>query len=660
MNPILDGLNDKQREAVMTTDGPVLIIAGAGSGKTKALTHRVAYLIYQGVAPASILAVTFTNKAADEMRERIKQLTYNLRPATYYNLPFIGTFHAFCASLLRQECSKIGFSKNFSIFDDDDSLSLLKEVMKELNIPAKQYPPGMMAHVISNLKNELLTLEGYSAAAGDEIFPKTVLRIYAAYQKRLREANAFDFDDLIMNAVRLFKERPDVLEKYQRHFRYIHVDEFQDTNASQYRLVSELAKKHGNVFVIGDDAQSIYSWRGADWRNIFNFEKEWPKAKVLLLEQNYRSTQTILNAANHLIINNIGQKRKKLWTENGEGPPLSLIPAENERHEARCIAEEIIRLVKDERREAGDFAVLYRTNAQSRALEEALLESSLPYIIVGGIKFFQRKEIKDIIAYLRFLQNPSDHFSLKRIINVPARGVGRAAFLKYLAGISRKSGEREKLAVEKFEKLIAALREDLGEAVSLSQFIKTLIKKIHYREYLDDGSARAEERWENVQELVSLAKRFNEGRPQENLERLLEDIALVSYDDAAALNGRAHRAIASAQDQKISLMTMHAAKGLEFPVVFIAGLEEGLFPHAKSFLEPAALEEERRLAYVGITRAKERLYLLWAGKRTIFGETQANIPSRFLKEIPEEYLKIKETVSAQDDDEYKDDAFIIE
>ncbi|MFY9462284.1 MAG: UvrD-helicase domain-containing protein [Candidatus Sungiibacteriota bacterium] len=656
MDPILDGLNDKQKEAVMTIDGPVLIIAGAGAGKTKALTHRVAYLISQGIAPENILAVTFTNKAAGEMRERIRRLTYNLQPTTY-NPPFIGTFHAFCVSILRKECSKIGFSKNFSIFDDDDSLSLLKEVMKELNIPVKQYPPGMIAHVISGLKNELLTPEDYSREAGDGIFPKTVFQIYAEYQKRLTRANAFDFDDLIMKVVCLFKERADVLEEYQNRFRYIHVDEFQDTNASQYLLVSELAKKHGNVFVIGDDAQSIYSWRGADWRNIFNFEKEQPGAKVFFLEQNYRSTQTILNAANYLITNNRSQKKKKLWTENGAGPLVSIIPTASERVEARRIAEEIIRLTKNGARSLGDFAVLYRTNAQSRALEEALLESSLSYVIIGGIKFFQRKEIKDIVAYLRYLANPSDHVSLKRIINLPPRGIGRSAFLNYVSDKNKRTAGKEKTAIEKFEKLAQDLRKE-AEKSRPSQFIKALIKKIRYREYLDDGSDRAGERWENIQELVSLSCRFDEETPKEGLAQLLEDIALVSYDDVPALNGRAHRPRAPTQNEKISLMTMHAAKGLEFPVVFIAGLEEGIFPHAKSLLEPSALEEERRLCYVGITRAKEKLYLSWAGRRTLFGDIQANIPSRFLKEIPDECVEIRETPEEYDV-EREDETLII-
>ncbi|MDO8560883.1 MAG: UvrD-helicase domain-containing protein [bacterium] len=655
MDSILEGLNNKQLEAVTAVEGPVLIIAGAGSGKTKALTHRVAHLISRGINPSSILAVTFTNKAADEMKTRIADLlkkhTAKESPKLFQKgtaSPFVGTFHSLCVSILREECSKIKFQRNFSIFDEDDSLSLLKEIIKEFNISTKQYPPGMVRHTISNLKNELISDEEYSVTAGEEIFSKNVSKVYAEYQTRLKKANAFDFDDLITSVVRIFKENPDVLKKYQERFSYIHVDEFQDTNMPQYLLVSLLTKSRGNIFVIGDDAQSIYSWRGADMRNIYNFEKEWPNTKVILLEQNYRSTQTILGAANDLITNNPSQKKKNLWTENTAGEPITLISTESERHEAGLIAEEIIHSIENEKRKPNDFAVLYRTNAQSRSLEEALLDSSLPYVIIGGIKFFQRREVKDIVAYLRFLQNPSDSISLKRIINLPPRGIGRVAFLNYIGGVSGKNGRKEKIILEKFESLVEKLREEL-EKNNLSQFIKTLIKKINYREYLDDGSNEAEMRWENVQELVSLAKRFDNVPTKEGLVELLSDIALVSYDDADKTGPK----------EKISLMTLHAAKGLEFPVVFIAGLEEGIFPHSKSLLEPSSLEEERRLCYVGITRAKEKLYLLWAGRRTIFGEIQANIPSRFIKEIPEKYLEVSETRNTeQGGGEYEDESLI--
>ncbi len=646
-DPILGPLNEKQREAVTAVHGPVLIIAGAGSGKTKALTHRVAYLVSQGVKPENILAVTFTNKAADEMRNRIRALTNNQQLTTNNSL-FVGTFHSFCASVLRAEYAKIGFRKNFTIFDDDDSLSLVKEVMRGLNVSSKQYQPGMMGHVISGLKNQLIGPEEYALEYSTDVFTKTVSRVYAEYQKKLKDANAFDFDDLIMQVVLLFRKSPDILEKYQNHYKYLHVDEFQDTNLPQYLLVRLLAKKHGNIFVIGDDGQAIYGWRGADWRNILNFEKDWPGARVIFLEQNYRSTKTILAAANHLIRHNALQKEKNLWTDNADGVRLTLNLVENERREAEAIAEEIVRLTKEENKRPEDVAVLYRTNAQSRALEEALIEYSLPYVIIGGIKFFQRKEIKDIVAYLRYLVNPSDYVSLRRIINLPPRGIGKVAFLNYVSGKKKLSSGKEALGIEKFDHLIDALRRE-SEKLTASKFIKALLQKIRYREYLDDGRELARERWENVQELVSLAAHFDELGQEGGITKLLEEIALVSFEDRGNPGERAQG--------KTTLMTMHAAKGLEFPVVFITGMEEGIFPHAKSFADPASLEEERRLCYVAITRAKEKLYLSRASRRMLFGEIQSNIPSRFLKEIPGECVEVKEL---NEDDDYEDDAFIIE
>lgn len=648
MDPILDSLNDKQQEAVTTTEGPVLIIAGAGSGKTKALTHRVARLISRGVKPDEILAVTFTNKAAGEMRERIWSLIRgSTLHASHSTLqPYIGTFHAFCASVLREECGKIGFQKTFTIFDSDDSLSLLKEIMKEQNISPKQFPPGMIMHVISGLKNELIDPDTYQRDAGDDLFPRTAGRLYAEYQMRLKRANAFDFDDLLMQTVLLLRDHRDIREKYQKKFRYIHVDEFQDTNASQYLLVRLLAGNHNNIFVIGDDAQSIYSWRGADWRNIFQFEKDWPETKIIFLEQNYRSTETILAAANHLIKNNTKQKEKKLWTDHRGGAPIAALPAPHERAEAALIADEITRLQTEEQREPRDCAVLYRTNAQSRAIEEALFTCSIPYRVIGGVQFFQRKEIKDVIAYLRFLHNPFDHVSLKRIINLPPRGIGRVAFLRYLTHGANAVLGKEHAALSLFDTTIAGLKDAI-QTERPSSFLKTLLKKIRYKEYLDDGSDRAEERWENVQELVNFATHFDEEGKRQGMERMLEEIALVSYDDT-------HE---ETRENTVSLMTMHAAKGLEFPVVFIAGLEEGIFPHAKSLLDPAALEEERRLCYVGITRAKEKLYLSWAARRLLFGEIQMNIPSRFIGEIPKEYIQWQET--DREDEDHEDDSFII-
>lgn len=653
MDDILKSLNNKQKEAVTATEGPVLIIAGAGSGKTKALTHRVAYLIAEGAAPSKILAVTFTNKAAEEMRARIRTLTGNLHPITH-NLqpktndqPFIGTFHAFCAYVLRQEYEHIGFKKSFTIFDEDDSLGLIKEVMKELDISPKQYPPNQISAIISGTKTQLLSPEEYQESCGQEPYTRTVAGIYAEYQKRLSQANALDFDDLLMKTVRLFREKPEVRASWQKHFTHIHVDEFQDTNLPQYLLVQILAGEHRNIFAIGDDGQAIYGWRGADWRNIFNFERDWPDAKVIFLEQNYRSTQNILEAANHLVQHNTLQKEKNLWTENDAGDTVTVAPALSERHEAGFVAEEIARLVGEELMRPQDIAILYRTNAQSRALEEAMLNHSLPYAIYGGIRFFQRKEVKDIICYLRFLANPADSVSLQRIINVPPRGIGKTAFQKYAAG--GKAGTKGLLPIEKFEGLCDTLAQDFKKSAP-SRFIKTLLKKTNYREYLDESSDRADERWENIQELVSWSTRFDQLDPESGMEKLLEEVSLVALDDRTNQN--------KAAGGKISLMTLHAAKGLEFPVVFLAGMEEGILPHAKAAGELSALEEERRLCYVGITRAQKKLYLTWALRRTVFGDRVANTPSRFLKEIPAEYLEVMEGPYLPDDDHEEEELII--
>ncbi|MBI2639696.1 MAG: UvrD-helicase domain-containing protein [Candidatus Sungbacteria bacterium] len=630
---ILSELNDKQREAVTATEGPVLIIAGAGSGKTKALTHRVAYLIASGATPSKILAVTFTNKAAEEMRERIRALTYNLQQTTN-NRPFIDTFHAFCAHVLRQEYANIGFNKNFTIFDEDDSLGLIKEIMKELNISPKQYPPNQINAIISGTKTQLLSPEEYQENYGQEPYTKIIAGVYTEYQKRLSQANALDFDDLLMKTVRLFREKPEVRASWQKRFTHIHVDEFQDTNLPQYLLVQILSEEHRNIFAIGDDGQAIYGWRGADWRNIFNFERDWPEAKIIFLEQNYRSTQNILEAANHLIRHNVLQKEKNLWTENGTGDTVTATSTLSERHEAGFIAEEIARLVDGGLMRPQDMAILYRTNAQSRALEEALLDCSLPYAIYGGIRFFQRKEIKDIVCYLRFLTNPSDSISLQRIINVPPRGVGVAGMVKGSPSF------------QKFRGLCGALTQDFKKSAP-SQCIKTLLKKINYREYLNESSDRADERWENVQELVSWSTRFDQLGPENGMTKLLEEVSLVALDDHNNHNKTA--------GGRVSLMTLHAAKGLEFPVVFLAGMEEGILPHAKATKEPSAIEEERRLCYVGITRAQKKLYLTWALSRTIFGDRIANTPSRFLKEIPKEYLEMNEEMNILEDEEYEDE-----
>ena len=654
MNHILQNLNEKQKEAVLTTKGPVLIIAGAGSGKTKALTHRIAYLIANGAAPETILAVTFTNKAAEEMATRVRALTNNRqlrRPPdgvvgaptraseqTAHHTPFIGTFHAFCVRVLRQEATKLGFAKNFSIFDDDDSLSLIKEVMKELDLNPKQYPAGLIAHAISSLKSELVTPDRYEGKDSSEIFPKTLYAIYDRYQKNLKRANAFDFDDLILSVVTLFQQHSETLLYWQNRFRYIHVDEYQDTNTAQYELIKLLAQKYGNIFVIGDDAQSIYGFRNADFRNMLNFEKDWPHARVIMLEENYRSTKRILEAANSVIQHNKDQKEKKLWTQNDEGEYIQTVTVPNERSEAKFITEEIQNLIASGRN-YNDMVIMYRTNAQSRVIEEFLIDHAVPYVIIGGVRFYQRKEIKDLLAYLRYALNPNDTFSLKRIINVPSRGIGNVTFLKYLNQSAISLNEKGVVKIKKFEEECAEIKKSLHESPA-SRVISFMIKKIGYEQYLLDSSPNAENRIENIKELIGLAKRYDALLPPAGIEKMLENIALFSENDERP-----------APKQSVRLMTLHAAKGLEFPVVFIAGLEEGIFPHAKSMFSPTDLEEERRLCYVGITRAKEKLYLLRAHRRSVFGDTQANPASRFLAEIPKKIMTSTNYGTVHEDDE---------
>ncbi len=627
-------LNPKQREAVLSTEGPLLIIAGPGAGKTKTLTHRIAHLIRGGTTPEQILAVTFTNKAAEEMKQRVRALlpNSNLQPPTSL---FIGTFHSFAARILRSHAQRIGYGPRFAIFDDDDSLAAVKDAMKELDIDPKRYAPGAIAHIISSLKGELKDAEAY-AEENDiaEPFPGIVHSVLVAYDQRLRQANAMDFDDLLVNAVRLLRTCPDILEKYQNQFRYIHVDEYQDTNHSQYVLTRMLAEKYGNIAVVGDDAQSIYSFRGADMRNILNFERDWPEAKVVVLDQNYRSTQVILDAASTVIAKNPSQKEKRLWTERGGGEPIELVPVENERAEARVVADKIQELAR-RGVAAGEVVILYRTNAQSRPFEEAFLERGIAYKIIGGIKFYQRQEIKDILAYSRVVANPSDTLSLKRIINVPARGIGPKAAAAYAArpllGHAAPSGQPEQKplsAVRQFEKLMAELKA-AGNELPPSLFFRYLLEKIRYREHLEERADNPEERWENVQELVSVASSYDQHASPEGLVKFLEDIALMSDTDEAG-----------PEQGVVRMMTLHAAKGLEFGAVFLVGLEEGIFPHARSLFDPRELEEERRLCYVGLTRAKENVFLSFAFTRLRFGSIQANLPSRFLSEIPQNLIRI--------------------
>ena len=633
-NYILSSLNAEQKKAVETTEGPVLIIAGAGSGKTKALTHRIAYLIENCEIPArNILAVTFTNKAAGEMKERVKKILYK----KHLSLPVIGTFHSISSRILRKEIGHLNFPAQFSILDADDQLSLIKKVIKSLNIAPDQFKPAAVLGTISQAKNNLIESKTFSQRAGS-FWEETVGKIYLKYEEALNRQGALDFDDLIMKLVTIFDKFPDVLEKYQNLFRYILVDEYQDTNYAQYILIKKLASAHRNICVVGDDWQGIYSWRGANIQNILDFEKDYPEASVIKLERNYRSTQQILDAAYGVISKNINRKDKKIWTEKNDGALLASYEANDEGDESNFVAEEIIRYQKEHACRLSDFVILYRTNAQSRAIEEAMLKYSLPYRIVGGLKFYQRKEIKDIIAYLKLLANPKDFISLERIINEPARGIGDSTLKKWQAyaqsyehnlisaGLNISSlplipnGKKE--AIKNFSNLIHQAHLSIAHS-KLETVISDLASKNGYLKSLSDGTEEGERRLENVQELLSVAQKYENLAGPEALTEFLEEVALVSDTDQIDQNADA-----------VHLMTLHSAKGLEFRVVFIVGLEEGILPHAKSFLSETEMEEERRLMYVGITRAKEKVYLVFARTRLIFGSTQINPPSRFISDIP--------------------------
>ncbi len=608
-------LNPKQLEAVKTTEGPVLILAGAGSGKTRALTYRLAYLIEnKKIAPEHILAVTFTNKAAQEMKERISQLIISqIGPMSPIGpigliLPWLGTFHSVCAKILRREISHLGYAGNFIIYDESDSLHTIKAAMKELGIDPKKNNPNAIKIYISGAKNELMTPNDYSKVS-DSYFQEVAAKIYHLYQKKLKESNAVDFDDLLMLTVRIFKQFPEVLKKYQSLFKYILIDEYQDTNYVQYILVKLLAEKHKNICVVGDDWQAIYAFRGANFRNILNFERDYPEAKVIRLEQNYRSTKSIIGAAQELIKNNNQRTEKNLWTQNQEGLPITLYQAMDEKDEAEFVAQEIQSLRKFHK--LSDFVILYRTNAQSRIFEEIMLKHNIPYRIIGALRFYERREIKDIIAYLRLILNSRDKVSLARIINVPSRGIGAKSLDKYL----RESIENEKI------KQFLVLMEDLrvrSKKLSLLELLDYILEKSGYKNWILDGTPEGENRWENIKELKSVMSEFI------SLEEFLEKVALISDIDNYE----------SGYDA-VNIMTLHNAKGLEFSVVFISGMEEGLFPHSRSLDNPIDLEEERRLCYVGMTRAKERLYLLYADSRLVFGSRQFRCPSRFISELPD-------------------------
>ncbi|MBP2001734.1 DNA helicase-2/ATP-dependent DNA helicase PcrA [Paenibacillus shirakamiensis] len=632
-------LNPQQREAALSTDEPLLIMAGAGSGKTRVLTHRIAHLIStRKAAPWSILAITFTNKAAREMQDRVSRL---IGPEG--RDVWVSTFHSMCVRILRKDIERIGYTSNFSILDSTDQLSVIRSSMKELNIDPKKYEPKAVQAVISNAKNELVSPQQYEQKVGD-YFEGIVAKVYTMYQKRLRHNNSLDFDDLIMKTIDLFKEVPEVLDFYQRKFQYIHVDEYQDTNRAQYMLCKMLADSHHRICVVGDSDQSIYRWRGADITNILNFEEDYPEARTILLEQNYRSTSNILNAANEVIGQNTGRKPKKLWTDKDGGAKIKVFRGDSEHDEGYFVTSEIHKNVKTGKPYA-DHAILYRTNAQSRVIEEILIKSDIPYQIVGGIKFYDRKEIKDILGYLRLLSNPDDDISLVRVINVPKRGLGDTTVAKLAAAAAQRGTSiyrvlevvddlgfagRTRNALVEFFDMIAGLHR-MVEYLSVTELTEQLLELTHYRiELQNENTIESRSRLENIEEFLSVTMEFEKNNEDKSLVSFLTDLALIA--DIDSMNKDEEE-----QSDAVVLMTMHSSKGLEFPVVFIIGMEEGVFPHSRAFLDQEELEEERRLAYVGITRAEEQLFLSCAQMRTLFGKTTANPPSRFLTEIPDDY-----------------------
>ncbi|HGF7788529.1 TPA: DNA helicase PcrA [Enterococcus faecium] len=647
---LLNGMNPRQKEAVLHTDGPLLLMAGAGSGKTRVLTHRIAYLIEEKeVNPWNILAITFTNKAAKEMKERVNAIL-----ASGGEDVWVSTFHSMCVRILRRDVDFIGYNRNFTIIDSSEQLTLMKRILKELNIDPKKYDPRSILGTISQAKNSLQTPQDFAKMQGS-YYEEIAAKCYAAYQKELQYNQCMDFDDLIMNTIRLFEEHPDSLTYYQNKFHYIHVDEYQDTNHAQYTLVNLLAGRFRNLCVVGDADQSIYGWRGADMQNILDFEKDYPDAAVILLEQNYRSTKNILSAANQVIENNSNRKPKNLWTENKEGNKITYYRADNERDETRFIVDRMQEEIRSNHRNYGDFAILYRTNAQSRVMEETLLKANIPYKMVGGHKFYDRKEIKDILAYLNVLANPQDSISFERIVNSPKRGIGPGSIEKLrsfaslhewplleaaqnvdLANIGGKAGQQ-----------LGAFGEMIQEVTQMIPYLTVteLTKEVLDRSgYLEDlkiqNTLEAQARIENLEEFLTVTQEFDKqfeqqneedaDAPEEKLTVFLNDLALFSDIDNLEEDA-----------SQVTLMTLHAAKGLEFPVVFLIGLEEGVFPLSRALMEESELEEERRLAYVGITRAEEALYLTNAFSRTLYGRTQYNRPSRFVEEIDQELLEIE-------------------
>lgn len=635
---LLDGLNTEQKEAVLYGDGPLLILAGAGSGKTRVLTHRIAHLICErGVDPWSILALTFTNKAAREMKERVERLLGDDAREIW-----VSTFHSTCIRMLRRDIEKVGYSRDFVIYDTTDQQTVIKDCLKELNLSDKNFPPKQILEIIGRAKDEMIEPEAYSRIYANDYRLGKVSQIYQMYQRKLKNNNAVDFDDIILLTIRMLLENPPVLEFYQRKFRYILVDEYQDTNTAQYSLISLLAQRHRNLCVVGDDDQSIYGWRGANIRNILDFEKEFTTCKVVKLEQNYRSTKTILDAANQVIRNNVGRKNKKLWTQNEQGSPITLHKGNNEHEEALFVTGEIKQRCSAQGKRYRDFAVLYRVNAQSRVMEEMLIKEGIPYKIVGGLRFYDRKEIKDIVAYLRIIQNPADNISLKRIINVPKRGIGDAT----VAAAEAIANEREcsvfsiissadeipelRRAASKLSGFVGMISRFriLRDGMKVSELITEVIEQSGILRELElEDTVEAQSRIENIKELISVALEFEQKSEDKSLSGFLENISLVADIDTV-----------EEEADHVILMTLHSAKGLEFPVVFIMGMEEGIFPGNRSMGSDTEMEEERRLCYVGITRAREHLYLTYTTYRTLFGNTTYNPPSRFLREIPEELV----------------------
>lgn len=637
MQNLIEGLNDKQKEAVLATEGPCLVIAGAGSGKTKVLTHKIAYLISEkNVKPYNILAITFTNKAASEMKQRVEKIVGDVAQEMW-----MGTFHSICVRILRRFIDRIGFDTSFLIFDTSDQKTVVKECLKALNIDDKTFSDRSVLSEISNAKNEMLTPKAYQAKYVGEFRKEKIGQVYELYQKRLRENNAIDFDDIINYTIDILSENPDVLQYYTEKFKYVLVDEYQDTNKAQFTLVTILASRYGNITVVGDNDQGIYSFRGADISNILNFEKDFPGTRIIKLEQNYRCTGNILKAANAVIKHNENKYEKKLWTENEEGSLPCLYQAEDEYDEANYVVKEIEHLKTEEYLKSKDFVILYRMNAQSRAIEDILRRENIPYKIVGGLKFYERKEIKDTIAYLRLLHNTSDNLSLKRIINEPKRGIGKTSLDK-IQEISDRTGtsmyeiikhaeeydlNRVKANAREFINLIEELRLKKQE-LSISELLKEVLNKSGYTKALElENTVEAETRMQNLEEFLTVAIEFEEESADNTLPEFLESITLSSDVDEM-----------QDEDNTVTLMTLHSAKGLEFPVVFLVGMEEGIFPGYKSIGEPKDLEEERRLFYVGITRAKQFLHLTCAKHRTIFGSTSYNAVSRFIKEIPNNLL----------------------